>query len=372
MKVAVIGGIGSGKSTIVKLLADQLSGLFTICSVDQIVADTYKDLEHNLGPCRWSDLCELVGTTKLTKQLVSDFAFSSDENRKKVEQLITPCISAKLESIMLSNENVLIEFPTLVEHGKPEMFDEIINVAASERVRIQRVKERSGWSEEKIRAVINAQASEAERAKIATTTILNEYEGLECLDLYAIAIANDLKQKELKALPSSKKVGIVAGSFDPITYGHTWMIMKAAETMDRVVVLIASNPKKKSFFESHKKYQMILKAIGELPLYMRSRVSVDSLPADKLVVSYAKENGFNFIVRGIRNIIDMQYEQELNLIQRKIAPEVNILYFITPRELTEVSSSMVKSMIHLQGWEKIVQDYVPSSVLEELRNHEAK
>lgn len=161
---------------------------------------------------------------------------------------------------------------------------------------------------------------------------------------------------------TSKKIGIVAGSFDPVTKGHLWLIKEAYELLDEVYVVVATNPKKKHLFseEIRKKFlhESLIETLGE---NYSDRLKIVDL-GNRLVVKYAMEIGARYLLRGIRNGTDFDYEQQIQSINRKICPNVDTLYLFPPVEMTEISSSMVKGLVGVDGWEEIVQQYVSQSV----------
>lgn len=99
----------------------------------------------------------------------------------------------------------------------------------------------------------------------------------------------------------------------------------------------------------------------------QERVRIKILPEDEMVVSFAKQMNASFIFRGIRDFIDLKYENELNLVQKKIDPSIETVFFLTPRDKIEISSSMIKSTTCLKKWEMVVKDYIPTCVLEALK-----
>lgn len=164
------------------------------------------------------------------------------------------------------------------------------------------------------------------------------------------------------------RIGMVAGSFDPITNGHEWLIRQALYLCDKVVVIVGNNPSKKYMFSGEERLNMIHRAI-QIP--DTNRFEVDYLH-DELLINAAKQRGCNFLIRGIRNAADFEYEQQVQLINRKIQPEIETLFVIPPRELTEVSSSTVKGLVGFKGWESIVSTYVHPAVLQALRERQVK
>lgn len=168
------------------------------------------------------------------------------------------------------------------------------------------------------------------------------------------------------------RVGMVAGSFDPITNGHEWLIRQALAICDKVFVIVGNNPAKKYMFSGEERLNMIhdVIAVGSAD---DNRYEVDYLHND-LLINVARDSGCNYLIRGIRNAADFDYELQVQLINRKICPGIETLFLIPPRELTEVSSSTVKGLVGFNGWEEIVSTYVHPSVLRALKekHHAAK
>ena len=155
------------------------------------------------------------------------------------------------------------------------------------------------------------------------------------------------------------KRALVAGSFDPLTNGHMEVIDTAIELFDEVVVAIGVNPDKKPMFSIEERKDMI----EEL---FRPAVKVVSFEG-KFQIDFAIEMGCKFIVRGVRNQHDFEYEKAIRNINSDIRGEVvRMIYLIPRRKNAEVSSSMVKGLIGPEGWKEIVSQYVPITVLERL------
>lgn len=164
------------------------------------------------------------------------------------------------------------------------------------------------------------------------------------------------------------KIGIVSGSFDPITLGHTWVIERALDIVDSIVVAIATNPTKKYLFDDATRMKLVECTMREiLTKEQLLRVTVDFIPSNELIVSYASEIGAKFIFRGLRSATDLEYENQLNLLQKKIAPDIETIFLLTPRELIEISSSLIKSALSLREWERVAAPYVSKCVLEKLK-----
>jgi pantetheine-phosphate adenylyltransferase len=89
----------------------------------------------------------------------------------------------------------------------------------------------------------------------------------------------------------------------------------------------------------------------------------------RYLVDYAAEIGAQYIVRGIRSPSDYEYERVMRQINEDIRPEVTTVFLMPPRDIAEVSSNMIKSLIGPHGWEETVKRYVPETVFESLSSH---
>ena len=145
---------------------------------------------------------------------------------------------------------------------------------------------------------------------------------------------------------------IYPGSFDPFTNGHLDIVKKAAALFDEVVVIIGVNPKKKRTFIAENMKRAIEDTMKENGI---DNVSVIWL--DGLVAQYAKEIGAQYMIRGLRNNLDYNYEENIAEVNKLVNPNLEYVYFRA--ENVAVSSSMVKELAH---YEQDVSLYVPGPV----------
>ena len=153
---------------------------------------------------------------------------------------------------------------------------------------------------------------------------------------------------------------VYAGSFDPPTKGHLWMIEQGSKLFDELIVAVGTNPEKEYLFTVEERIEML----KEITKGFRN-VTVTHFEG-KFLVDFAREVKANYILRGIRNIEDYRYEKVMRNINSDLAPEIVTVFLMPPRELAEVSSSIVKSLIGFKGWENVVKRYVPRFVLKRL------
>ncbi len=154
-----------------------------------------------------------------------------------------------------------------------------------------------------------------------------------------------------------KRIGIYAGSFDPPTNGHLWMIHRGAELFDELVVLVGVNPDKTSFLSEPQRMDALRGMLTGGP----ANVRVEKMQGGFLV-DYARKLGATHLLRGIRNTIDFEYEKSMGRMNARMEPEMKTVYLVPPPELEEISSSYVRGFVGVHGWQRWVQECVPANV----------
>lgn len=154
---------------------------------------------------------------------------------------------------------------------------------------------------------------------------------------------------------------VYAGSFDPLTNGHLWMVEQGNKLFDELIVAIGINPDKRYTFSVEDRRKLLRDCIGE-----RDGVVLDSFE-NEFLVHYADHKDARFILRGIRTENDYDYERGMRHINSDLKPDITSVFLMPPREIAEVSSSFVKGLIGPEGWRDIVKQYVPGPVYEALK-----
>ncbi|WP_028448481.1 MULTISPECIES: pantetheine-phosphate adenylyltransferase [Chitinibacter] len=152
------------------------------------------------------------------------------------------------------------------------------------------------------------------------------------------------------------RVGVYAGSFDPVTKGHLWMIERGVQLFDEMIVAIGENPDKKYTFSLEERLSMLRETTNGIA---NLRVEVFQ---NRFLVDYAREQGAQFILRGIREAADYEFERKMRYVNADLAPHIDTIFLMPPREIAEISSTMVKGLVGPQGWESVVKQYVPDPV----------
>jgi len=158
----------------------------------------------------------------------------------------------------------------------------------------------------------------------------------------------------------TSRKAVYAGTFDPPTVGHLWMIEQGAALFDELIVAIGVNPGKQPAFSVEERIAMLREATTHLP-----GLQITTFGAQYLI-HYARAAGATHILRGIRSTADFDYERHMRNLNGDLEPGVTTVFLLPPRDLAEVSSSMVKGLIGPEGWEAIVSRFVPAPVFERL------
>ncbi len=158
-----------------------------------------------------------------------------------------------------------------------------------------------------------------------------------------------------------QRTAVYAGSFDPLTNGHVWMIRQGAALFDRLIVAVGLNPEKRSTFSVEERTRMLEESLKGL-----DNVEIKEFN-NRFLVDFAKENGAMVMIRGIRSSHDYEYERVMRHINADMAPQITTIFLMPPRSISELSSSMVKGLIGPEGWEEQVRRYVPGYVFEQLK-----
>ena len=140
---------------------------------------------------------------------------------------------------------------------------------------------------------------------------------------------------------------VYPGSFDPITYGHLDVIERAARVFPRVVVAVLVNPRKSPMLDGDERVRVIEEAVRETLGTLAERVEVASF--DGLTVDFARSIDAGFIVRGLRAVSDFESELQMAHTNRKLASEVDTVFFMTALEHSYLSSSLVKEIAAFGG-----------------------
>lgn len=159
----------------------------------------------------------------------------------------------------------------------------------------------------------------------------------------------------------SNRIGLYPGSFDPVTFGHLDVLRQSLSVADEVIVAIGIHPGKIPMFTFDEREGMIKQAIEGWGDDASNRVSVISF--DGLVINAAKQNSTNFMIRGLRDGTDLDYEMQLAGMNGAMAPEIPTIFLPASPNVRPITATLVRQIAKLNG---DVSKFVPDFVVEML------
>lgn len=157
------------------------------------------------------------------------------------------------------------------------------------------------------------------------------------------------------------KSAIYPGSFDPVTFGHIDIIKRCARIYDDLTIAVLNNPVKTPLFSTSERVKIIEDIVKDMP-----NVKVASY--EGLLVDFAKENGINVIVRGLRAVTDFEYELQMAQTNKQLCPSIETIFITTALEYAYLSSTTVREAAFFGGdISKFVPDNVAKLVYEKYK-----
>ncbi|HHV73547.1 MULTISPECIES: pantetheine-phosphate adenylyltransferase [unclassified Thermoanaerobacterium] len=151
-------------------------------------------------------------------------------------------------------------------------------------------------------------------------------------------------------------IAVYPGSFDPVTNGHLDVIKRAAKVFDKLIVAVLVNPSKTPMFSLEERVEMLKEVTADI-----ENVEIDSFSG--LLIEYLEKVNSKIIVKGLRMVSDFEYEFQMALINKKLNPDVETIFFMTSNKYGYLSSSIVKEVAKFGG---CLSDLVPDSVIEKI------
>lgn len=142
--------------------------------------------------------------------------------------------------------------------------------------------------------------------------------------------------------PDPVRIAIYAGSFDPITRGHEDLIRRTLEFVDKLIVAVANNSAKNPLFTIEERVELLRTVVGEEP-----RVEVKSFTG--LLVDFARDEGANLLIRGLRAVSDFEYEYQMALMNRHLSPNLETVFMVPSIDTTYISASLVREVARYGG-----------------------
>lgn len=151
-------------------------------------------------------------------------------------------------------------------------------------------------------------------------------------------------------------VAAYSGTFDPVTLGHSDIIHRAARMFPRLIVAVGHNVAKNPRFSLEERVALIQQVASDLP-------NVEVKGFSGLVVDFARDNGVNVLVRGVRTVVDVDYEKQMAVMNRDLYPQLDTVMLTPAPEYAHLSSSLVRELASLGA---PVEKLVPKAAIKPL------
>ena len=147
------------------------------------------------------------------------------------------------------------------------------------------------------------------------------------------------------------KKAVFPGSFDPITIGHLDIVERAIKVFDEIIIAVGDNTNKKYMFPKGKRVEFVKQTF-----YNYDNVKIESY--DGLTVDFCRKNNIEFMIRGLRNPADFEFEKSIALTNREMT-DIETIFFLTSPENSFISSSIVRDLIRNNGDYKL---FIPKGI----------
>ena len=149
-----------------------------------------------------------------------------------------------------------------------------------------------------------------------------------------------------------KKIAVFPGSFSPFTIGHQSLVEKALHIFDEIIIGIGTNESKKKLFSVNQRINWIKSVYNK-------RNNIKIMQYNGLTVDFCNENNASFIIRGLRNIKDFNFERKVSKINKKLNKNIETIFFLSENNTQHISSSMVIKTLKNGG---DISDFVPKEI----------
>jgi pantetheine-phosphate adenylyltransferase len=152
------------------------------------------------------------------------------------------------------------------------------------------------------------------------------------------------------------KTAVFAGSFDPITLGHIEIVERGSSLFDKIIVGVGINSSKQTLFSAEQRLAWVKACFS-------NNVRVEVHPYDILTVDFARQHGATFLLRGLRNYADMEYESHISRINRHLNRDMETVFLVCSAERSHISSSFVREIYRYKG---SLQGLVSENIIRDL------
>ncbi|MDX2003350.1 MAG: pantetheine-phosphate adenylyltransferase [Chitinophagales bacterium] len=153
------------------------------------------------------------------------------------------------------------------------------------------------------------------------------------------------------------KIAVFPGSFDPITIGHVDVVKRAAPLFDKVIIALGNNTSKKYYFSFEQREKWMRDIFKDLP-------NVEVMAYQGLTVNFTRSVNARYLIRGIRNAADFDYEKTIAQLNKSMAPELETICIISDPEMSHISSTIVREIL-INGGD--VSKFVPAEINNDLK-----
>jgi pantetheine-phosphate adenylyltransferase len=155
-----------------------------------------------------------------------------------------------------------------------------------------------------------------------------------------------------KQMKNKEKIAVFPGSFDPLTKGHQSVVKRALTLFDKIYVAVGKNSTKSSYFTVEERLEHIKNTF-------KSEKKVEAIAFDGLTVDFCKKLKAGFIIRGVRNTTDFEYEKNIAQMNKTLAPQIETVFILTDAEFAAINSTIVREILKNGG---DVSGFVPAKL----------
>ena len=156
----------------------------------------------------------------------------------------------------------------------------------------------------------------------------------------------------------TQRIGIYPGTFDPITLGHADIIRRGSKLVDSLILGVTTNPSKNPMFSTEERLAMVEREVAELNLG-----NVEVVGFNALLVKFARKQGANVIIRGLRAVADFEYEYQMAGMNQQLDDEIETVFLMADVSLQPIASKLVKEIALFGG---DITPFVSASVREDV------
>ena len=155
------------------------------------------------------------------------------------------------------------------------------------------------------------------------------------------------------------KIAVFPGSFDPITLGHINLVRRLVPLFDKIIVAVGVNTQKRTLFSLERRLRWLDEEFKDDP-------TIEAGSFEGLTVNYCKEVGAKYLVRGLRNASDFDYEKTISQLNNIIGDDIETVFLISRPEYSHISSTIVREIIKGHG---DISKFVPEHIVRDIQTH---